>query len=91
MAYWARGGANFYLVKCLSTRDILLFEGNQGPSLAEHGIKGTEGHRFKDLGSLFEALRPHAARILKLEPSPAAPRGGFSERATRNEERATIN
>jgi len=86
MAYWARGGANFYLVKCLSTRDILLFEGNQGPSLAEHGIKGTEGHRFKDLGSLFEALRPHAARILKLEPSPAAPRGGFSQaRRPRNE------
>ncbi len=86
MAYWARGGASFYLVKCLSTRDILLFEGNQGPSLAEHGIKGSEGHRFKDLGSLFEALRPHAARILKLEPSPAAPRGAFSQaRRPRNE------
>ncbi len=91
MAYWARGGANFYLVKCLSTRDILLFEGNQGPSLAEHGIKGTEGHRFKDLGSLFEALRPRASFILNKSRSPAASTATSPTRATRNEERATIN
>ena len=86
MAYFVRGGANFILVKHLPTRHLYLFGGDKGPSLVDRGIAGTEGERFEDLGSLFEALRPHAARILKLEPSPAAPRGGFPRaRRPRNE------
>ena len=60
MAYWARGGANFFLVKSLSTKHLYLFDGDQGPSLAQGGLSGSEGQRFEDLGSLFEALRPHA-------------------------------
>jgi Holliday junction resolvase len=64
MAYFARGGANFILVKHLPTRHLYLFGGDKGPSLVDRGIAGTEGERFEDLGSLFEALRPHAARVL---------------------------
>ena len=60
MAYWARGGANFFLVKSLSTKHLYLFDGDQGPSLTQGGLSGSEGQRFEDLGSLFEALRPHA-------------------------------
>ena len=64
MAYYARGGASFFLVKHLSTRHIHLFEGCQGPDLLEKGLSSTVGQRFEDLGSMFEALRPHAADIL---------------------------
>jgi hypothetical protein len=67
MAYWARGGANFFLVKSLSTKHLYLFDGDQGPSLTQGGLSGSEGQRFEDLGSLFEALRPHAARILGID------------------------
>ena len=67
MAYFARGGANFFLVKALSTRHIYLFRGDQGPILSQGGLAAAEGERFEDLGSMFEALRPHAARILGLE------------------------
>jgi hypothetical protein len=57
MAYWARGGNNFYLVKALSTKRIYLFGGDKGPELLEKGIDGVEGQSFEDLASLFEALR----------------------------------
>lgn len=67
MAYFARGGASFFLVKHLPTKHLYLFEGKQGPEVLEHGVLGVEGSRFEDVGSMFEALRPHAARILGLE------------------------
>ena len=57
MAYWARGGNNFYLVKALSTKRIYLFGGDKGPELLEKGIEGAEGQSFEDLASLFDALR----------------------------------
>jgi Holliday junction resolvase len=57
MAYWARGGNNFYLVKALSTKRIYLFGGDKGPELLEKGIEGVEGQSFEDLASLFAALR----------------------------------
>ena len=66
MAYWARGGANFILVKAPSTKHLYLFGGDQGPSLVAHGLSGAEGERFDDLRSMMQALRPHAARILGL-------------------------
>ena len=59
-----KGGKNFFLVKHLSTRHIYLFEGCQGPDLLDKGLSSTVGQRFEDLGSMFEALRPHAADIL---------------------------
>ena len=61
-AYWARGGATFFLVKAPSLKELYLFEGYKGPSLHDHGLSGTAGHRFEGLGSMFEALRPLAQR-----------------------------
>ncbi len=58
MAYWARGGSNFFLVKRAKERDLLLFEGDQGVSLSRGGISAASFHRFDDLASLFCALRP---------------------------------
>ena len=74
-AYWARGGANFFLVKRSSTRELLLFEGNKGALLLEAGLSGASGHMFESLDPMFvvlrtlserRALRPHA------QLSPAA-------------------
>ncbi len=58
MAYYARGGLSFFLVKSLSTKDLYLFGGDQGPSLIFGGIKGAEGQRFSNPAALFESLRP---------------------------------
>ena len=38
MAYWARGGHNFILVKTLSHKHLFLFEGDQGSRLIEFGL-----------------------------------------------------
>ncbi len=40
MAYFAAGGNCFYLVKSLSLRKILLFDGSQGPALSKLGLSG---------------------------------------------------
>ena len=37
MAYWARGGSNFFLVKSLKDSDLILFEGDQGADLINGG------------------------------------------------------
>jgi len=42
MAYWARGGVNFFLVKAPSHKCIYLFEGDQGPRLVGAGLSGLE-------------------------------------------------
>ena len=64
MAYWARGGSNFFLVKSLKDRDLILFDGDQGADLIQGGISAARGSRFKDPASLFCALRPRLeARI----------------------------
>lgn len=62
MAYWARGGSSFYLVKRASTRVLYLFEGNQGPALAGSGLSGAEGHEFEDLAGLWDHLALRLAR-----------------------------
>lgn len=67
MAYFARGGASFFLVKHLPTKHLYLFEGKQGPEVLELGVLGADGQRFEDVGSMFAALRPHARRLLKLD------------------------
>jgi len=67
MAYWARGGANFFLVKDLSFKKLYLFKGNQGPSLTRDGLNGTEGHEYGTVKDALEALRPHAASVLGLD------------------------
>jgi hypothetical protein len=58
MAYWARGGTNFFLVKRAKERDILLFGGNQGPEVLEKGCSAPCVLRACGPASLFEALRP---------------------------------
>ena len=63
MAYFARGGANFFLVKDLSKKDIVLFGGDQGPSLIQGGMSAAQGARFEDPASLFCALRPRLEAI----------------------------
>ena len=64
MAYWARGGSNFFLVKSLKERDIILFDGDQGADLIKGGVSAAQGSRFSDPASLFCALRPRLeARI----------------------------
>ena len=67
MAYFARGGANFILVKHLPTKHLYLFGGDQGPSLVNGGIEGASGNCYKSVGALFEALRPLARLKLKLD------------------------
>ena len=82
MAYFARGGANFILVKHLPSKHLFLFGGEQGPRLVESGVLGTEGLRFKDIGSLYDALRPHAAAILGVPCCPTRRPPPASEAST---------
>ena len=74
MAYYARGGASFFLVKAPSQGLIYSFGGEQGPDLLGKGLLGTEGQGFRTVGEALSALRPSAACILGIDP--AAPRGG---------------
>ncbi len=70
--YWARGGANFILVKRSSERDLLLFEGGQSAQLVEKGLSGTVGSRFVGPAPFFEGLRPRllARYSAALRPAP---------------------
>ena len=88
MAYYAKGGASYFLAKSLSTRHLYLFGGDQGPSLLAHGLTCDGGQIFEDIGSMFAALRPLAARKLSLDtalrPSAAIfPREATEERGSR--------
>ena len=58
MAYFARGGLSFFLVKSLSSKDIYSFRGDQGPVLLKEGLSGAEGQRFENPAALFAGLRP---------------------------------
>ena len=57
MAYYARGGKSFFLVKALSSGHLYLFSGEKGPDLLEKGVNGTDGARFESLEDMFCALR----------------------------------
>jgi hypothetical protein len=70
MAYWARGGSNFFLVKSLKERDIILFDGDQGADLIKGGVSAAQGSRFKDPASLFCALRPKLERRISATLRP---------------------
>lgn len=56
MAYWARGGFSFYLVKAQRDRVLYLFDATQGPALALSGLSGSEGQEFEGLAALWEYL-----------------------------------
>ena len=70
MAYWARGGSNFFLVKSLKERDIILFDGDQGADLIKGGVSAAQGSRFSDPASLFCALRPRLERRISAALRP---------------------
>ena len=56
MGYFTRGGKCFFLVKSLSTSTILLFEGDQGARIMEHGLDGADGVACRTIEEVFEAL-----------------------------------
>ena len=58
MAYFARGGLSFFLVKSLSTKDVYSFEGDQGSNLLRGGVSAAHGTRFANPAALFQSLRP---------------------------------
>jgi len=68
MAYFARGGANFFLVKRALERDLFLFRGDAGPDLASCGLSCGLGTRFTGPAAVFEGLRPELERILRPAP-----------------------
>ena len=69
-AYWARGGANFFLVKREKKRDILLFEGDQGVPLSRGGVSAAQGSRFENPAALCCALRPRVERRISATLRP---------------------
>lgn len=58
MAYYARGGLSFFLVKAPSTRLIYSFTGDQGPALLHNGLTEEPVARCASASLLFEGLRP---------------------------------
>jgi hypothetical protein len=58
MAYHARGGQSFYLVKRSKDRDILLFGGDKGSMVLESGCLAPCALRVSTVPELFCALRP---------------------------------
>ena len=67
MAYYARGGASFFLVKAPSSGLVYSFGGEKGPDLLEKGVNGTEGQEHRSVRDAVEALRPRAAFILGID------------------------
>jgi hypothetical protein len=70
--YWARGGANFFLVKRTKDHSILLFEGGSGPAVLEQGCLAPCVLSCASIPALFEGLRPILLARLScaLRPAP---------------------
>ena len=58
MAYYARGGLSFFLAKALSTGDLHLFGGDQGPVLAQGPMSEALGTRYGSAREMFLGLGP---------------------------------
>lgn len=76
MAYFARGGLSFFLVKSLSSKDIYSFRGDQGPVLLKEGLSGAQGTRFENPAALFEGLRPMLVEHYSASLRPRTPDTG---------------
>ena len=76
MAYFARGGLSFFLVKSLSSKDIYSFRGDQGPILLQEGISAAQGQRFENPAALFQSLRPCLEAHYSASLRPCAPETG---------------
>ena len=76
MAYFARGGLSFFLVKALSSKLLYLFPADQGPALAIGGLTEAQGPRFESTGALVEGLRAlvlghYERKLSALRPAPS--------------------
>ena len=76
MAYFARGGLSFFLVKNLSSKLLYLFPADQGPALATVGLSGAQGPRFETVGALVGGLRAsvlghYERKLSALRPAPS--------------------
>lgn len=59
------GGLSFILVKHLGQGSLFLFESREARSLASGGVFHTEGSRFEDIDSVFQAIRDQAEKALR--------------------------
>lgn len=73
MAYYARGGLSYFLVKSPSSGELLLFGGSQGPELLADGLGAAPLARYASAAALFEGLRPliHGHYAAALRPGGA--------------------
>ena len=83
MAYYARGGASFFLVKAPSQGLIYSFGGEKGPDLLGKGVNGTEGQEYRTVVEALEGLRPRAAVHALRPPARIVPREATEERGSR--------
>jgi len=70
--HWACGGLNFYLVRALKSKEILLFEGGAGTEVLEHGCLAPCALSCASVPAFWGALRPvleaRAADVLRPAP-----------------------
>jgi hypothetical protein len=69
--YWARGGANFVLVKRTVDHSILLFEGGSSSEVLERGCLAPCVLSCASVPAFFDALRPILLARLSYDLRPA--------------------
>jgi hypothetical protein len=69
--YWARGGANFVLVKRIKPHSILLFEGGSSAEVLERGCLAPCVLSCASVPAFFDALRPILLARLSYDLRPA--------------------
>ena len=62
-AYFSKGGLCFYLVNDARDKAIYLFEGNQGSSLVDIGLRTSALYQGYKLGEMFEVICSHSATL----------------------------
>ena len=73
MAYWARGGLSFYLVKDPRDKGLYLFDASCGPALLSEGMSCEPVLRACGPASLFEGLGPLIVDHYAKKKGPLAP------------------
>ena len=70
--HWACGGLNFYLVRALKSKELLLFEGYHGTTVLEQGCLAPCALSSASVPEFWGALRPvleaRAADVLRPAP-----------------------
>ena len=70
--HWACGGLNFYLVRALKSKELLLFEGYHGTTVLEQGCLAPCALSCASVPEFWGALRPvleaRAADVLRPAP-----------------------